>query len=224
MNELKSLLRKKFPVFAQNELVEIIVERSTFLKLPKKTELLSTGAIINVVPLVLKGLVEVFRENENGREILLYRISEGESCAVTMCSCFKREKSFINAKILEETELLAVPVELIRQLHENYPCWSNFVFNTFTLRFGEVLAVLEDNVFLTIQDRLGKYLRTKSHYINDNTLLLTHNEIAKELVTSREVISRILKDMEKKGLIQLHRKRIILTGLLHVRIPNLGLN
>ena len=130
-----------------------------------------------------------------------------------MTACFKMEKSYIKAKIQEDTEFLAIPVELVRQFHKNYPTWSKFVFSTFSKRFDEILKVLETVVFHNMDERLAMYLKEKATVTNTRVLYISHKEIADDLVTSREVVSRLLKQMEKKELVELARGRIKLTGL-----------
>jgi len=181
---LKSKLKELFPVFEQHELVEKIADNCQYFKLPGGTELMHTGSYISVVPLVLSGTIKVFREDTDGREIFLYYINSGESCALTLTACFKMEKSYIKAKIQEETEFIAIPVELVRNFHKEHPSWSKFVFST-----------------------------EKATVMNVSVLHISHKEIADDLVTSREVISRLLKQMEKKQLLELARGRIKLTGL-----------
>jgi len=211
---LKQILRKNFPVFDNNILVEALIDNCQYFKLPAGTELMHMGSYITVVPLVINGTIKVFREDEKGREVFLYYIKEGESCALTMTACFKMEKSYIKAKIQEETEFIAIPVELVRNFHKEHPSWSKFVFSTFSKRFDEILKVLESVVFHNMDERLSIYLVEKATTLKAHTIYNSHKEIADDLVTSREVISRLLKQMEKKGLVELSRGKIKLTGLL----------
>lgn len=213
---LKQLLRNRFPIFDNNLLIEAIIDNCQYFKLPAETELIHMGSYITVVPLVISGTVKVFREDEKGREVFLYYIQEGESCALTMTACFKMEKSYIKAKIQEETEFITLPVELVRNFHKQHPSWSKFVFTTFSKRFDEILKVLESVVFYNMDERLSKYLKEKARSINASTIYSSHKAIADDLVTSREVISRLLKQMEKKNLVELSRGKIKLTGLLEL--------
>jgi len=211
---LKQVLRNNFPVFDNNLLVEALIDNCQYFKLPAGTELMHMGSYITVVPLVINGTIKVFREDEKGREVFLYYIKAGESCALTMTACFKMEKSYIKAKIQEETEFIAIPVELVRNFHKEHPSWSKFVFSTFSKRFDEILKVLESVVFHNMDERLSIYLVEKATILKAATIYSSHKEIADDLVTSREVVSRLLKQMEKKGLLELSRGKIKLTGLL----------
>ena len=124
------------------------------------------------------------------------------------------EKSRIKAVVQEETELLAIPVEVVYDVNKKYPSWHHFVFDTFSNRFNEVLEVLENVVFHNMDERLVRYLTDKATAINSSTLYISHQEIADDLATSREVISRLLKQLEKKEYLQLSRGQVKLTDLL----------
>ena len=214
--DLKKALREIFPVFDNSILVEALIDNCQYFKLPADTELMHMGSYITVVPLVISGTIKVFREDEKGREVFLYYIRAGESCALTMTACFKMEKSYIKAKIQEETEFIAIPVKLVRNFHKDHPSWSKFVFSTFSKRFDEILRVLESVVFHNMDERLSIYLTEKSNALENDTVYSSHKDIADDLVTSREVISRLLKQMEKKNLVELSRGKIKLTGLLEL--------
>jgi len=213
---LKQVLRSNFPAFENNLLIEALIDNCQYFKLPAGTELMHMGSYITVVPLVISGTIKVFREDEKGREVFLYYIKAGESCALTMTACFKMEKSYIKAKIQEETEFIAIPVKLVRNFHTEYPGWSKFVFSTFSKRFDEILKVLESVVFHNMDERLSIYLVEKATTLKASTIYSSHKEIADDLVTSREVISRLLKQMEKNNLLELSRGKVKLTGLLQL--------
>lgn len=212
---IKKAIHQLFPVFDQLELVDDLAKNSTFMKLPPKTELLNSGSYITVIPLVLSGSIKIFRTDESGREIFLYYVQEGESCAITLSSCLKTEKSSIRAVVQEETNLLAIPVNVIYDINKKYPSWHQFVFDSFNQRFSEVLTVLENVVFHHMDERLVKHLIDKTLTLNSKILLISHQEIANDLATSREVISRLLKQFEKKGLVELSRGKIIIKELLN---------
>ena len=212
---IKKTIQQLFPIFDQLELVDDLAKNSKYMSLAPKTELLNTGSYIKVIPLVLSGSIKVFRTDESGREIFLYYIQEGESCAITLSSCLKAEKSSIRAVVQEETTLLAVPVDAIYNINKKYPSWHNFVFDSFNKRFSEVLTVLENVVFHHMDERLVKYLIDKALTLNTKILLISHQEVANDLATSREVISRLLKQFEKKGLVELSRGKIIIKELLN---------
>jgi len=212
---IKKTIHQLFPIFDQLALVDDLSKKGKYMKLPPKTELLNSDSYIKVIPLVLSGSIKVFRTDESGREIFLYYIQGGESCAITLSSCLKSEKSSIRAVVQEETTLLAIPVNVIYEVNKKYPSWHHFVFDSFNKRFSEVLTVLENVVFYHMDERLVKYLIDKALTLNSKILLISHQEIANDLATSREVISRLLKQFEKKGLVELSRGKIIIKELLN---------
>ena len=214
---IKKAIQRLFPLFDQLELVDELAKNSDFMELPAKTELLDSGSYIKVIPLVLSGSVKVFRTDESGREIFLYYIQGGESCAITLSSCLKMEKSSIRAVVQEDTTLLAIPVGVIYDVNKKYPSWHHFVFDTFSQRFDEVLTVLENVVFHHMDERIAKYLIDKALTLNTKELTISHQEIANDLATSREVVSRLLKQFEKKGFLELSRGKITIKELLNSR-------
>ncbi len=206
----RQLLREHFPVFQQFELVEAIAEKSTYMKVPAGTQILDVGDYIKVIPLVLSGSVKVFRKDEDAREAFLYYITSGQSCALTLAASLKPGKSKIKAIVLEETEIMALPVDAIYDVNKKFPSWYSFVFETFGNRFDELITAFEGVVFLHLDSRLEKYLELRSKTIGSRILKISHSEIAKDLATSREVISRLLKQLEKKNILLLSRGQITL--------------
>ncbi len=215
--EIKRAIQRLFPLFDQLELVDELAKNSDFMQLPPKAELLNSGSYIKVIPLVLSGSIKIFRTDENGREIFLYYVQGGESCAITLSSCLKMEKSSIKAVVQEETTLLAIPVGVIYDVNKKYPSWHHFVFDTFSQRFNEVLTVLENVVFHHMDERIAKYLIDKALSLNTKELIISHQEIANDLATSREVVSRLLKQFEKKGLVELSRGKVTIKELINSR-------
>ena len=120
--KIKRTIQQLFPLFDQLKLVDELAKNSQYMELDAKTELLNSGSYIKVIPLVLSGSVKVFRTDESGREIFLYYIQGGESCAITLSSCLKMEKSSIKAVVQEPTTLLAIPVEVVYDVNKRYPC------------------------------------------------------------------------------------------------------
>ena len=213
-SELKKAIQNRFPAFDQTALLEVLVTEAKYIHLPPETTILQTGDYIQVIPLVIRGSVKVLREDREGKEALLYYIRSGQSCAMTLTSCMRRARSSIKAITQESTELLAIPTAVIYGISKQFPSWQSFVYDSFDDRFNEVLEALDNVIFHKMDDRLSKYLTTKSTTLAVDTLKISHQEIAAELATSREVVSRLLKQFEKKGLLQLQRGQIKLTGLI----------
>lgn len=208
---IKANLRQFFPALAQGELLEEISIKGIYMYVPSDQYLLEMGSFIKVIPLVIKGSVKVVRQEKSG-EIFLYYIRPGQSCAMTLSSCFKREKSRIKAIVQEDTELIAVPAEVVYYMYRKYPAWQDFVIETYSQRFDEIMEVLDNVVFHKMDERLVQYLNKRVLANESKELKISHQEIADDLATSREVISRLLKQLELRNEIQLSRGKIVLTS------------
>lgn len=202
-NNLKQQLQRLFPIFTQRELLWEIVEKSHHLEIPAGEQIIQVGNIIKVVPFVLEGSVKVIREDEEGNEIFLYYIKSGESCAMTLSSCLRRETSSVKAIVESPAKLLALPADVIYDLAHRFPAWSDFMTETYARRFEEMLEVIDHVAFHSMDVRLLKYLIDRSHLLQSKTLKVSRTQIAKDLNSSREVISRLLKQMEKNKLIRM---------------------
>ncbi len=200
---LKQQLQRLFPIFTQRELLREIVEKSHHLEIPAGEQIIQVGNIIKVVPFVLEGSVKVIREDEEGNEIFLYYIKSGESCAMTLSSCLRRETSSVKAIVESPAKLLALPTDVIYDLAHRFPVWSDFMTETYARRFEEMLEVIDHVAFHSMDVRLLKYLIDRSHLLQSKTLKVSRTQIAKDLNSSREVISRLLKQMEKNKLIRM---------------------
>ena len=207
-SNLGQQLRSLFPILSQTGLVLDIVQKGQFVELPAGAQLLDLGNIIKVVPLVLSGSVKVVREDEEGNEIFLYYIRKGESCAMTLTSCLKREKSAIKAIVEQQVRAIAVPVEAIYDFVHRYPSWNDFIVETFSKRFEEILEVVDHIAFHQLDVRLLKYLMGRGKMLDTNVLEMSKTAIARDLNSSREVISRLLKQMEKNKLIRMSGQKI----------------
>lgn len=172
------------------------------------------GKYIKVVPLLIRGTVRVSRVDELGNEIFIYYIKEGQSCAVSLSTCLTDKISTIKAVVEEDTELIIIPTDVVKKWFEEFQNWRLFVLNTMENRFDELLKTVDQIAFLKTEDRLAAFLKKKSVALNTKTIIVTHQEIASELSTSREVISRLLKHLEKLGKLKLFRNKIELNALL----------
>lgn len=201
--QLANQLRASFPIFSQHELAQEIAEKAQWAELPVGVHILEVGHFIKVVPLVLSGSIKVVRENAQGNEIFLYYIGKGESCAMTLSACLRREKSAIKAIVESDAQVLALPVEAVYDFVRRYPSWNEFMAATYALRFQEILDVVDSIAFQSMDVRLLKYLLEKSHLLGIRTLTVSRTAVAKDLNSSREVVSRLLKQMASKGIVNM---------------------
>lgn len=175
--------------------------------LDKDQTLISPGEEILFVPIVTKGAIRIMRQNEEGNEVFLYHIYPGETCAMALNCCQSGRKSMIKAVTEDETDIIQVPVKMLDEWTK-YPEWRMFINNTYSKRFTEMLNVIDLISFSHMDKQLLHYLRERSKALNTKALYITHQEIADELHTHREAISRLLRTMEDKKLLRLGRNTI----------------
>ncbi|MEQ1732562.1 MAG: Crp/Fnr family transcriptional regulator [Bacteroidia bacterium] len=170
--------------------------------------ILNENAYIKAIPLVKSGSIRVMRTEEEGREILLYYITAGESCIMSFLGGMHQDTSKVKAVAEEETEILFIPVDKVNLLIKEYPEWLDYIFKLYHKRFEELLEVVNAVAFKKMDERLLSFIKKKCELNKTNTLNVTHEYIANELGTVRVVISRLLKQMEQEGLVQLGRNKI----------------
>ncbi|NGY38237.1 Crp/Fnr family transcriptional regulator [Flavobacterium sp. XN-5] len=204
---MQDSLKKTFPTFS-NELIQEIQEHASIQSFKAGDVMMRTGQYINNTMLVTKGQLKVFREGENGGEFLMYFLQPGQACAVSMICATKSQTSQITAVAVDDVELIIVPLSLMEKWMMEHRSWNEFVIYTYRIRFEELLEVVDNIAFRAMDERLEFYLKRHSDACGCKDVKLSHQEIARDLNTSREVISRLLKKMEQRGLVQLHRNHI----------------
>lgn len=200
-------IKKIFPSFS-TELVKDVDTNATIQSFKTGDVIMRTGQYIKNTVLVISGKIKVYREDENGGEFFMYYLQPGQACAISMICATKNEKSQIMAKVVEDVELIMVPLPLMDKWMMQHRSWYEFVIDTYRSRFEEVLEVIDSIAFRAMDERLEFYLKRHADACGCKELKLSHQEIASELNTSREVISRLLKKMEQRGIVALHRNNI----------------
>lgn len=210
MNEIKERLATYFPDLLGTDLADAIQKQGRLENAESGNVLIEIGGFTRFMPLVTKGAIKVGREDENGNEVFLYFLYPGQSCAMTVQCCMANMPSEIRAVAEDDTEFIAIPTELLSDFMK-YPQWSNFILTTYNQRFSELLRTIDGLVFHNLDERILDYLKSKAKVSGSSVVKATHQEIAFDLNSSREVISRLLKQLEKRGDIQLGRNKISLT-------------
>jgi CRP/FNR family transcriptional regulator len=200
--------------FFEKELQEEILKTGIFKSFQPNDVLIREGQFITSFPLVLKGLIRVTRNNDDGNELLLYYLKQNEVCAMSLTCCMTNLTSNVKAVAEEETEVIMLPVEMLDNWMCKYPGWKQFVMQTFQNRFRELIDTIDSIAFLKLDERLVRYLIDRNRTSGVTTLNETHQDLALRLNTSREVISRLLKKLEKEGKIKLSRNFIDFTNLV----------
>ena len=169
--------------------------------------LLKVGQTIRSTMLIVEGLVKLYREDDGGKEFFIYHLDAGQACSLSMVCAAKNETSEVLAKALTDTTVLAIPLEYMEQWMGKYKSWYQFVITSYRNRFEELLKTIDAIAFINMDERLEYYLKKQVEKLGDN-LKITHQEIANDLNSSREVISRLLKKMELKNYLIIHRNSI----------------
>jgi CRP/FNR family transcriptional regulator len=198
-----------FPDIYERETVEAILEIGKLKKLRADDWMVDIGDPILYMPLLLKGQLRVLREDAEGHELLIYYIRPGETCAMSLICCSGNAVSNVRAVAEEDSELLLLPIQIIDEWTTKYPSFKSFILKTYQHRFEELLNTIDSIAFHNLDDRLSQLLKQKSEK-EGSELKTTHQELANQLNSSREVISRLLKQMERKGKIQMGRNKITL--------------
>jgi len=192
-------------------LKEELVSISKVFEFDAGTVILKQGSYIKVIPLLISGLAKVFKEEPiNGNEVLLYYIKPGESCVMSMTTLIRNETSQVKAVIEQDSIVVVIPADKALMLAKKYPQWNEFIYDLFNLKFDELLNVIEILTFSNKDTRLLEYLKKEARLKNSITLHTTHQHIAYDLGSSREVISRLLKKLEHDGLVELSQGAITL--------------
>lgn len=207
-------IAKFFPDLAQDpELVKLIIMDGRFFELEKGDSIMETGKNINFIPLVVHGSLKVFKETDDGDLLYLYHIQKGNLCVASIHCLGTHIQSKIRAQAVETTEIFAIPATLMPKLMKDHPFWFQFVINSWQSKFEELLETIDNIAFKQLDERLIDYLKKHQAVSNMSKIQVTHAQIASELGSKREVISRLLKKLEKDGLVELGRNKIKIINL-----------
>jgi len=201
-------------LFLEKPLQDEILKIGIYKTFQPNEVLIREGQFITSFPLVIKGLIRITRNNDEGNELLLYYLKQDEVCAMSLTCCMANSTSNIKGVAEEETEVIMLPVEMLDNWMVKYPSWKQFVMQTFQNRFRELIDTIDSIAFLHLDERLVRYFTDRYKKSGLTTLNETHQDLALRLNTSREVISRLLKKLEKDGKIKLSRNFIDFTNLV----------
>lgn len=179
-------------------------------KFPAGSVIQQEDSYIKSIPLVLNGSLKVMRTDTDGHEILLYYIIPGESCIMSFLGGIHNETSKVKAIVEEDAEILFIPVEKASEWVKKFPEWSDFIFRLYHKRFEELLTAVNAIAFHKLDTRLLQLLKQKAELYQSKEIKITHQQLADELGTAREAVSRVMKQMENEGLVQLSRNKITL--------------
>ena len=168
---------------------------------------MSPGDEVHFVPIVQQGVLRIVRQNEDGKEIFLYHLYPGQTCAMAVSCCQAHKKSMVKAIAEEDSEILQIPVNMVEEWFK-YPEWKTFINNTYGSRFAELIEVIDLIAFSNMDKQVLHYLQERAKASGSKALFITHQQIADELHTHREAVSRLLRTMEQKDILRLGRNTI----------------
>ncbi len=203
----EDVVKKQFPFF-ESGLREAIAQEGTYREFESGQELIREDQYIRSFPIVISGMIKVCRTDEAGNELLLYYLRPGEVCTVSLICCMDRTRSRVKAMTEEPTEAILIPVELLDSWMTRYQTWKEYVMRSMQKRFDELLDALDSIAFLKMDERLEKFFTDRYRSTGTTIFEGSHQEVALAMNSSREVISRLLKQMEKQGMVSLSRGRI----------------
>lgn len=189
-------------------LIEAIKNTGLEKNIAEGQELMRPGMHVYAIPIILSGSLKILRQDPDGKETFLYFLTAGETCAMSLTCCQSGKPSSIRAVAEEDTEMILVPVENMDSWLRQFPSWKMFVFNTYQKRFDDLLEAVDSLAFQKMDERLWRLIKKKASLKEKRYVYSTHQELADELNSSREVVTRLLKKLESLGKIKTHRNRI----------------
>ncbi|MCY7423178.1 MAG: Crp/Fnr family transcriptional regulator [Chitinophagaceae bacterium] len=202
----KPSLHKIFPTL-EEPLLDEMLQHGSIKQVPAGERLLRMGQTIRSTLLILDGLVKLYREDDEGREFFIYHLDAGKACSLSLVCAAKQENSEVLAIALTDATILSIPLAYMDQWMLTYKSWYQFVLTSYRDRFEELLTTIDAIAFSGMDERLEYYLKKKVEKLGRN-IKVTHQEIANDLNSSREVISRLLKKMEAKKWLAINRSSI----------------
>lgn len=198
--------------FLGPQLLDEIEKNAIVREFPKGTEILKEEQYIKVLPIVMKGLIKVFSRFED-KELLLYYIEPSQSCVMTFYAALKNAPSKIYATTEEDSEVLLIPVQYLNRWLRDYPGFNEMFYDQYNMRYSDMLDTIGHLLVDRMDKRLYDHLKKKAELIS-GPVKMSHNQIANEIGTSREVVTRILKKLETEGKVVQDREGIKISGRL----------
>ena len=193
--------------FMGTDMLNRISSMADIITVPAHVEILKEGEYVRVVPIVLEGLVKVFTRYED-KELLLYYIKPSESCVMSFSAGLQHGQSRVFAVTEEECTILLLPAQNLSQWVAEFPILNHLFYNQFDQRYTDMLDTIQQLLYNKLDKRILDYLQEKVRLTGKNPLPMSHREIAADLGTAREVVSRLLKKFEKDNKILQHKNGV----------------
>jgi CRP/FNR family transcriptional regulator, anaerobic regulatory protein len=211
---LKEILLAHYSEIFEEDLIDEIVKVGYFNKIENGKFLVDIGDYLTHIPLIIKGVVKIIRQEKEGDELALYYLEPGDTCAISFANCINKKKSIFRGIAETDIEAIFIPVEYVDDWLVKYKSWRYFIIDSYHFRLLEMVESIDSLAFMKMKARIWKYLTHKVRISNDIDLEITHQEIATDLNSSRVVITRILKKLHDEGKIYSTRSKVKVLKLL----------
>lgn len=208
----EELIHKHFPSF-EKELVKEMAEVADIKTVKEGEVLVRTGQNIRAALLVVDGFLKIYREDDYGDEFFMYYLDSGKACAISLVCAIGKETSGLMAKAITETTIISIPAQYVDGWMGKYKSWAQFAVSSYRERFEELLQTIDHIAFRNMDERLVFYLKRHQEKLKSNIITTSFTDIANDLNSSREVISRLMRKLAEKGIVQLHRTHVELVHL-----------
>ena len=197
----------------EKALIEEMLELADVKTLDAGEILMRTGQNIRSTLLVLDGLIKIYREDDQGNEFFMYYLDAGKACAISLVCALGQEKSELMARAIQKSTVLSIPVDAVNEWMGKYKTWAQFALTSYRERFEELLQTIDHVAFRNMDERLVFYLKRHQQQFHTDRIELPFTEIAQDLNSSREVISRLMRKLADRGIVKLMGTHVELVNL-----------
>lgn len=201
-----------FPTL-EKELVEELTSVALVRQLAAGETIIRTGQNIRAAMLVLEGTLKIYREDEDGNEFFMYYLDAGKACAISLVCGLGQETSGLMAKAENDSVVLAIPVQYVDHWMGKYKSWAHFAVSSYRERFDELLQTIDHIAFRNMDERILFHLKRLQQNQKSKLIYASMTDIAQDLNSSREVVSRLMKKLSERGIVKLHRSHIEIVDL-----------
>ena len=205
---LKEKLKQKYSKIFEDKLIQEIVRYGFLKKIKKGNLFVDIGDDLTHIVLLTSGVLKIIRQDKDGLELSLYYLEPGETCAISFANCINRTKSIFKGIAETDVEAIFIPVDVVDEWLVKYKTWRYYIIDSYHFRLLEMVESIDSLAFLTLKNRIWKYLTDKVKISKDIDLEVTHQNIATDLNSSRVVITRILKQLHDDGIIYSTRNKV----------------
>lgn len=205
---LKRKLYHQYSEIFEDALLQEILEVGFMKKIKSGDLLIDIGDELTHIPLILNGVVKIIRQDKEGYELTLFYLEPGHTCAISFANCINKKKSIFRGTTESDVEAVFIPVNSVDEWLVKYKSWRHFIIDSYHFRLLEMVDSIDSLAFLTLSNRIWKYLTDKVKIAKDIDLGITHQNIASDLNSSRVVVTRILQKLHDEGKIYSTRNKV----------------